>query len=68
MRKNSTAVDLFKTTKSTAGTAEAKAIAGAGKEGIEEGDTFDYKGVTFTIDTKLVMTVMVRFLHYYHQW
>ncbi|AXD00524.1 flagellin FliC [Salmonella enterica] len=49
--ENNTAVDLFKTTKSTAGTAEAKAIAGAIKGG-KEGDTFDYKGVTFTIDTK----------------
>ncbi len=49
--ENNTAVNLFKTTKSTAGTDEAKAIAGAIKGG-KEGDTFDYKGVTFTIDTK----------------
>ncbi|HFJ2069929.1 TPA: flagellin [Salmonella enterica] len=49
--QNNTAVNLFKTTKSTAGTDEAKAIAGAIKGG-KEGDTFDYKGVSFTIDTK----------------
>ncbi|EAS5295856.1 flagellin FliC [Salmonella enterica] len=49
--ENNTAVNLFKTTKSAAGTDEAKAIAGAIKGG-KEGDTFDYKGVTFTIDTK----------------
>ncbi|EDR6716109.1 flagellin FliC [Salmonella enterica subsp. houtenae] len=49
--QNNTAVDLFKTTKSSAGTAESKAIATAIKGG-KEGDTFDYKGVSFTIDTK----------------
>nr|QVB34804.1 flagellin FliC [Salmonella enterica subsp. enterica serovar Uganda] len=49
--ENNTAVNLFKTTKSTAGTDEAKAIASAIKGG-KEGDTFDYKGVSFTIDTK----------------
>ncbi|EGS6553738.1 flagellin FliC [Salmonella enterica] len=49
--ENNTAVNLFNTTKSAAGTNEAKAIAGAIKGG-KEGDTFDYKGVTFTIDTK----------------
>ncbi|EBX1352932.1 flagellin FliC [Salmonella enterica subsp. enterica serovar Okatie] len=49
--QNNTAVDLFKTTKSTAGTDDAKAIANVIKGG-KEGDTFDYKGVSFTIDTK----------------
>ncbi|ECG8516491.1 flagellin FliC [Salmonella enterica subsp. salamae] len=49
--QTNTAVDLFKTTKSGAGTADSKAIATVIKGG-KEGDTFDYKGVSFTIDTK----------------
>ncbi len=49
--ENNTAVDLFKSTKSAAGTDDAKAIATSIKGG-KAGDTFDYKGVSFTIDTK----------------
>lgn len=49
--QNNTAVDLFKSTKSAAGTDDAKAIATSIKGG-KVGDTFDYKGVSFTIDTK----------------